>query len=233
MANDKVTIPASEKDQAFGLYIIFLGDAVKTAHALGVPVATVVNVAREEGWDKRVGELAELRNSDKPGDLERAINRANNYSQAHRMFIQLERVLKLLQSWSDDELRRMLVKRVVDKQGRASECFDTRPLADITAAMEKAHTMSYLALNDTASDRKQRNESGDDSVIAASAMHAQIARTMAEISEHESPRTQLLEQQVKSANESAQSFSLVPPTCDSAEMTVIDIPPLDILDEKK
>jgi hypothetical protein len=223
---EKTRILPTEKDQALGLYIIFLGDAVKTAHALGVPVASVINVAKEEGWDGKVGELAELRKSDKPGDLERAINRANNYSQAHRMTVQLERALRLMASWDEATLARMLVVRTVDKAGRVTEQFTTRPLADLCASMEKAHIMSYLALNDTASDRARRTEDTDDSVIAASAMHAQIARTMASISDHESPRTILLEEQVKRANELAHAAR--PPTANSGGgSTIIDIPPMD------
>lgn len=208
----------SEKEDAFLLYTIFCGDAIKTAHSLNVDVGTIVALARDEGWDAKVGQLAELRKSDKPGDLERAINRACNFAQAHRVRQELERTIDMIRSWSDAELREMLITTSVDSKGRIATHFSTRPLADLTASLEKAHMLTYLALGDTAQDRARRKEETDDSIIAASAMHAQIAKAMAEIAIEHSPKEILLKEQIAQASRITGDPSEAP--------TEIIVPPL-------
>lgn len=209
-----------EKEDAFLLYTIFCGDPVKTAHALDVTVASIISLAREEGWDDKVGQLAELRKSDKPGDLERAINRAVNFAQAHRMRQELERAVAMVQRWSDTELKDMLVVTIVNKAGLTTTQFSTRPLADLTSALEKAHTLTYLALGDTAQDRSRRKEESDDSILAASAMHAQIAKAMSEIALKESPESQLLEEQLRQAD-------IVKNKKKEGSSTELNVPPLE------
>jgi hypothetical protein len=208
---------------AFVLYTVFLGDAVKTAHALNVSPEAIVNVAEEQGWNEKVGQLAELRKSDKPGDLERAINRAVNFAQAHRTRQQLERAIEMIENWSQEELESNLMMPIVDKKtGSISYNFSARPLADLTAALEKAHTLTYLSLGDTAQDRARRKEETTDSVIAASAMHKQIAEGMAQVGREHSAKTKLLGAQLEQANRLAVDKK---PKA-KAEPETINIPPL-------
>lgn len=207
------------------LYTIFLGDAVKTAHALDVPVTYIVTLAKEQEWDAKVGQLAELRKSDKPGDLERAINRAVNFAQAHRTRQQLERVLKMVEGWSEGELRENLLPPApIDKKsGRIGHSFTTRPFADLTASLEKAHMLTYLALGDTAQDRARRKEETNDSVLAASALHRQIASAMSKL--EISPKEKLLAEQMVQADIAANRAKTSEPKIAPREQPVV--PPLE------
>jgi hypothetical protein len=212
-----------QMEDAFVLYTIFLGDAVKTAHALGVPADVIVDLAHEKGWDTKVGQLAELRKSDKPGDLERAINRAVNFAQAHRTRQQLERAIAMVEQWDAKTLERNLLTPILDKKtGQVvGTSFSARPLADLTAALEKAHTLTYLALGDTSQDRARRKEETNDSVLAASALHRQIAAGMAQHALEASPKERLLAEQIDQADRLSAKKSKPKP-----EATTPAIPPL-------
>jgi hypothetical protein len=202
MANEPAKVdPYKQKQNIFLLYTIFLGDAVKTGHAFGIPPAAIAAIAQEEGWDEKISDLQALRNSDKPGDLERALNRAVNYVQAHSYRSQLERVLELMRDWDEEQLRAMLVRTFTDEKGNVNETLTCRPFADLASAMEKAHTLSYLALQDTAQDRSRRKEEADDAgVLSATALHTRIAAAMAAIPV-ESPQSKLLTEQAKLAED--------------------------------
>lgn len=199
MANEEIN-PHKQKQQVFLLYTLFLGDAVKTGHAVGLPPAAVASIAKSEGWDEKLSELTALRNSDKPGDLERALNRAINYVQAHSYRAQIERVIEEIRSWDEGELRSKLIMTSTDKAGNTHEHLSCRPFADLASALEKAHMMTYFALNDTAQDRARRKEETDEGVLAATALHTQIANAMANIP-IESPQSKLFTAQQKLAED--------------------------------
>lgn len=225
---EKESTPLQTKkdlQDAFVLYTVFLGDATKTAHALNVSVEAIVNLAEEQGWNEKVGQLAELRKSDKPGDLERAINRAVNFSQAHRTRQQLERAIEMVEGWDQAKLEQNLMMPVVDKKtGRVDYHFSARPLADLTAALEKAHTLTYLALGDTAQDRARRKEETNDSVVASTALHKQIVQGMASIGEQATPKAKLLREQLQQA----ERLKVEKPVVDveSTKTETPNIPPL-------
>jgi hypothetical protein len=195
--------PLKDKNQVFLLYTLFCGDASKTAHALGkdVNALDVAKMAEKDGWDKKVGAIAELRRSDRPGDLERAINRAVNYTDAHRYRLELQRVIDYFQSIPDEELRELLITEKFDKEGNViGRSLSTRPFADLSSALEKAHALTYLALGDTAQDRARRKEESDSGVIAASLLNQQIIDAM---NDNPAPLTQLEEAQADRAEEIA------------------------------
>ena len=82
-----------DREQAFLLYATFCGDLEKTAHALNVRPVEVLRMVDEEGWNERLKAILELKKSGRPGDIERAINRALNFVMAHKFRLFLERVL--------------------------------------------------------------------------------------------------------------------------------------------
>jgi hypothetical protein len=193
-------ITAEGRNKTFLLYTVFCGDIVKTAHSLGITPASVAKMADEGGWDEKISDILALRKSDKPGDLERAINRAINYVQAHRYRMQLERVIQHISGLTDGALTDLLVSKVKDKLGNVHASLSCRAFADLSSALEKAHTLSYLALNDTSTDRSRRKEEMDGGVMAATQMHQQIAQAMSDIA-IESPQTALEEEQLRLAEE--------------------------------
>jgi hypothetical protein len=193
-------ITAEGKNKAFLLYTVFCGDPIKTAHSLGLTPASIIQMADDGGWDEKISDILALRKSDKPGDLERAINRAINYVQAHRYRMQLERVIQHITSLKDSELTDLLVSSMKDKMGNTHKSLSCRAFADLSSALEKAHTLSYLALNDTSSDRSRRKEEMDGGVMAATQMHQQIAEAMRQVA-IESPKDALVKEQTDLAEE--------------------------------
>ncbi len=184
-----------DREQVFLLFCTFCGDCEKTAHAAGIRAVDVLRVADEEGWLERLKPILELKKSNKPGDIERAINRALNFSQAHRMRLIVERVLHKLAGMTEAELREHLFTDHRPTSGQSYSKLTTRALADLASALEKTQSMSYLALSDTAQDRVKRKEAADEE-SAGGDMLVKIAEAMAQVKGANTIRTRLLDEQL-------------------------------------
>jgi hypothetical protein len=71
----------------------------------------------------------------------------------------IERLMRRLSDMTDDELMEysFAVDTTTRKDGSIEESkrFNARPFADLASAMEKCHALSYMALADTAGERKK------------------------------------------------------------------------------
>jgi len=167
-----------DRKNAFLLYATFCGDVEQTAHALGVSPVVVTHAAQLGKWDDQLKTIIGMKKSSRPGDVERAINRAVNFVQAFRMRLFIERVIQKLTGLPDEELDEYLFDVREGKAGSVSKHVTTRPIADLTSALEKCHALTYLALNDTAQDRSRRQEQADNTEFEAGALHVAIAKAM-------------------------------------------------------
>lgn len=168
-------------ENAFLLYAVFCGDVARTAHSLDVAPELIRGLAEEHSWDRKLKPIIDLKQSTRAGDVERAVNRALNFVQAHRYRLFLERVLKKLAGMSPTDLDSFLFPQVLKGRADAQQIYQTlstRALADLASALEKCHSMTYLALNDTATERKDRKEDGNDDATAAET-HLRLAAAMA------------------------------------------------------
>jgi hypothetical protein len=200
-----------DREQLFVLFATFCGDAERTAHAAGLRAVDVLRVADDEGWLDRLKPIIELKKSNRPGDIERAINRALNFSQAHRMRLIVERVLHKIAGFTDEQLAEYMFTKVNPKTGEAYDKLETRPLADLASAMEKAQAMSYQALSDTVQDRTRRKETSE-SESAAGDMMVKIADAMGQVRASNTPRAMLTDAQLKVAeNNRLEAFKGAPP----------------------
>lgn len=188
-----------DRENAFLLFAAFCGDVEQTAHALNLSPATILKVAEDDGWLTKLRSIIELKKSARPGDIERAMNRALNFVQAHRFRLVCERMVKKLTNLNDEELKSYLMTGHT-KEGMAVDKLTTRPLADLASAIEKAQALSYLALNDTAVERVKREEFREDSTSGGE-LHARIAAGMAAAGASTTPRAQLLDAQLAIAQE--------------------------------
>lgn len=188
-----------DRENAFLLFAAFCGDVEQTAHALNLSPATILKVAEDEGWLSKLRSIIELKKSARPGDIERAMNRAMNFVQAHRFRLVCERLIKRLTNMGDDELEDYMLTGVT-KDGVTFKKISTRALADLASALEKAQALSYLALNDTAQERVKRNEHLDDTTSGGE-LHARIARAFQEVGASVTPRAKLLDAQLAVAQE--------------------------------
>lgn len=186
-----------DREQAFLLYATFTGDIVRTAHALDVPEIAVLRVADEEGWQNRLGPILTMKKSSRPGDVERAINRAMNFVQAHQFRLFVDRVIRRVSGLDDTEFEDYLMCAHTVK-GEVVRKLSTRALADLASAMEKAQALTYAALNDSAPERAKRATVDDDGA-AASEMHAKIAAGMSAAGTSGSPRALLFDAQLAKA----------------------------------
>jgi hypothetical protein len=190
-----------DREQAFMLFTTFAGDCVRTAAALGVSEAAVISIAESEGWLTKLAPIIALKKSTRPGDWDRAINRALNFTQSHRMRLFIQRVITRLTGMNEIEFEQYLFQETKSKSGENSKKLTTRAIADLASALEKAQSMTYLALADTAADRTKRKENEGDMDVSASDLHAQIAAGLAAVRATSSPRSQLFEAQLAQANE--------------------------------
>ena len=170
---------AFQRDSVYMLYTSFCCDVEKTAFAAGLPVEEVRARAKEERWDEKLRGIIELKKSRKPGAVEKAVNRGINENQAHRLRLVLEAMIQRLTSMTPEELQRYTTHRTFDRTGNiVSETLSTRPLADLAAALEKCHSLTYMALADTASDRKAQPAEAEDD-LSAGEIHARLAEAFA------------------------------------------------------
>lgn len=196
-----------DREQAFLLYAAFCGDVERTAHALGVSAVDVLRIADDEKWNDKLKGIIELKKSARPGDVERAVNRALNFVQAHRMRLFVERIIHKLTGLNPDELHEYLFQKDAMSVGRNKKDpgqpiivkLSTRAVADLASAMEKAQAMSYLALNDTAQERIKRKEAIEGNE-AGGELHAKIADAMSKLGKSRTPRALLFDAQLDEAN---------------------------------
>lgn len=185
-----------DREQAFLIYTAFAGDVERTAASLNVRPVDVLKIADECKWLERLKPILELKKSQRPGDLERAINRALNFVQAHRLRLIIERVISKLAAMGESELNDYIFS-AAGEEGETYRKLTTRALADLASAVEKCHSMSYAALSDSVKERQKREESGAES--EGGDLHAQIAKAMSEVSGDKSARAMLFDAQIESA----------------------------------
>jgi hypothetical protein len=170
-------------DQVFMLYTAFAGDVQRTAHSSGITPEQVQALADQHGWPEKIDSIVKLTKGEKPGDVERAVNRAMNFVQAHRCRIFVEAVLRALLEQAKacgDPLQLLRVPRV-DKTGHSlGAVYSTRPIADLASAMEKIHCMTYAALNDSPQERAKRAEKPAAETAQAD-VHARMSAALAKM----------------------------------------------------
>lgn len=184
-----------DREQAWLIYCTFTGDCERTAAALNIRAIDVLKMSEEEGWQEKMKPILELKKTGKPQDYERALNRCLNFVQAHRMRLFVERILHKLMSMGNEEVEEYIFSDHSAKDGTAFKRLTTRAIADLASALEKAQSMSYLALADTAQDRAKRKDSGDDGASGGE-LHAKIAAAMAKVRASSTPRAQLFDAQI-------------------------------------
>lgn len=192
-----------DTNYVFQLYATFCGDVERTAAACGLQPVDVLRLADEEGWAEKLASIIKLKKSGRPGDVERAISRAMNFVQAHRMRLFLDRIVTKLTSLSEEEILKYMMTTTTktSKDGTVSEsmALNTRPFADLTASLEKVHHMLYMALADSPNERDKRRDAGADEASAAD-IHTAIADAMSKVGK--SPvRSKLTEAQLAMVEE--------------------------------
>lgn len=133
-------------------YMALVGDVEKTAIAFDMAPADVAELAEAEGWADKIRRVSVMSKSEKPGDWERAQNRA-------LCFVQAYQIRQLISRWTTHllgmDVETMLAKTATtDRQG--SPHYSARLISDLVTAAEACHRMSYNALGDTVTERMDK-----------------------------------------------------------------------------
>jgi hypothetical protein len=173
-----------DAEQIFLLYATFCGNQERTAYAANIEVEQVQALEAKLGWRKRCQALIELHDSGHAGDVERAINRALNFVQAHKFRLFLENLVREYVSMSPEALRQSVVVEKRDKGGcLLSTAYNFKQFADLAVALEKVHWMTYQALCDCPADRVKRPQPPGEREQSSTDLHARMAKALAEMRE--------------------------------------------------
>lgn len=132
--------------QIFLVFMALVGDAEKTAIALDLKPDFVRELANQNQWTEKVQRISLVSKSGKPGDWERAQNRALNFVQCHQLRRAIDLQLAHISKLPVEEV--MLLR---DRDG--NEKLSARIFADLATAMQKIHEMTYNALGDSVKER--------------------------------------------------------------------------------
>lgn len=173
--------------QAFVAYMTFVGDVDRVAYALDLEPAQVRALAEAEGWSEKIRRVSLMSKSGKPGDFERATNRALCFVQAQCIRNQLNRLLTEVQAMNNEELLARSCVRSRDGGTQISAKF----FVDMAAAAEACHRMSYAALGDTVTERSEA-EGGSGKGATCNDLHAAIVASLSDPAQQLEPVTQKL-----------------------------------------
>lgn len=158
MSNDKQFAELKQRTDVSQVFLIFMatiGDVEKTSLATELDPQFVSWLAEQEGWAEKVRRVSVMSKGGKPGDWERAQNRCLNFVQAHRVRMLIDRLLLELVKVPSEELPSKF--KSFDRFGK-EKGLSGRFFADITAALDKVHMLSYYALGDSVGERIKRTE---------------------------------------------------------------------------
>lgn len=161
--------------QVFLVFMSLVGDVARTAAALDLDPDFVDKLATDEGWKTKIQRVCMMSKGDKPGDYERGVNRALCFVQAHRLRVLIDQMLRSFDGLTPEQVADKLSHK--DKTGNFH--ISSRFFADLGAAMEKAHAMSYHALGDTITERKER-DALEGAEASASILHASLIAALNE-----------------------------------------------------
>lgn len=165
-----MTVDKSRLDVSgiFLVYITTVGDIGKTAAAFDLDPGLVQALATQEGWLEKVKRISMLSKSEKPGDWERAQNRALNFVQSYRLRQLIDKMLLTFDGMTPAEVMEKFTTN--DKNGQVH--LSARFFGDLSAAAEKAHSLSYQALGDTVGEREERGEGS--APLSTAALHVAL-----------------------------------------------------------
>ena len=154
----------------FLTYVAFVGDVEKTAAARNLDPAFVTKLANDEDWNGKIKTICRMKADGRPGDWERAQNRALAFVQAHQTSLVLDRLIQHLGEKPDADLIDALTP--TNKDGSPGP-ISAKVFSDLTAALEKLHHLKYLALGDTVKEREERAIE-DGQQLGANALHSAV-----------------------------------------------------------
>jgi len=154
------------------VFVAMVGDVHRTAAALDMDPAIVRKLADQEGWDAKIQRVTMLSKSGRPGDFEKAQNRALAFCQGHRIRSLIDRVITHFNDMTEAEI----VSEITATGKNGVRHVSARFFTDLAAAAEKANNLTFVALDDTVTARAGRDDEPDQ--MNASALHAAVMASL-------------------------------------------------------
>lgn len=176
MTKDISEIDVSNVDVAavFLGFMALVGDVDRTALAFNLAPCVVRHLAEKHGWEDKIRNVSMLSKSGAPGSWERAQNRALSYVQGHLLRSVLQRILENLNNMSKEDV----IRTVINQKRTGEIVFSAGFYSDLATAMERSHSMCYVALSDGQGDRTRQDKEEASSEMTVDALHAAIATAL-------------------------------------------------------
>lgn len=155
-------------------FMALVGDIDRTALAFNISPRVVRFLADKDGWNDKIRSVSLLNQKGKPGDFEKASNRALSFVQGHLLRSIMQRILENLNNMSRAEI----VKTVISQKRTGEITFSASFYSDLAAAMQKCHEMCYVSLGDSAGDRGRENKEALSSELSVDALHSAISAAL-------------------------------------------------------
>lgn len=155
-------------------YMALVGDTDRTALAFNITPRVVRSLAERHGWEDKIRSISFQNKQGKPGDFEKATNRALCFVNGHILRSIIQRILENLNSMS----RADIVKTVISQKRTGEITFSAGFYSDLAAAMERCHSMCYAALADASADRSRTDKEAVNAELSVDALHAAISSAL-------------------------------------------------------
>lgn len=154
-------------------YTALVGDAERTALAFNISPRVVQHLAQKFDWDDKIRRISMLSKSGKPGDFERASNRALCFVSGHMLRSVIQRIIENIHNMSREEI----VKTVIVQKG-GGVTFSASFYSDLSAALEKVNSICFTALEDSAGDRTRAGKEAVSAELSVDALHSAISAAL-------------------------------------------------------
>lgn len=157
--------------QVFLVFMALVGDVSKVALALDIPESDVQEMADREGWSDKVRRISIQSKSGKPGDWEKAQNRALNFVQCHQLRRSIDSVIAHIAIKVEEGDSGIL--SLIQHKTEAATNYSAKLFTELAKAMQSVHEMTYSALGDTVKERDPDGD-GKDAALTSAALHASL-----------------------------------------------------------
>lgn len=175
MPNDETEIDVSNVDVAavYIGYTALVGDVERTALAFNLSPRVVRHLAEKFSWEDKIRSISLLSKGSKPGDWEKAQNRALCFVSGHMLRSVIQRIVENIHGMS----RADVVKTVIVQKG-GGVTFSAGFYSDISAALERCNSICYAALEDAAGDRTRAGKEAVNAELSVEALHSAISSAL-------------------------------------------------------
>lgn len=173
----------------FLTYMATCGSVERTSLAFDLSPEIVEALATQEGWGEKIKRCSLLSKSDKQGAYELAVNRCLNFCAGHSLRGLIQKVLTALER---QDGKNLLATLASTKAG--SVTYSAKLFSDLSAALERATHITYVALSDSVPEREIASD--EEEKLSMNTIHLSVMSALNQVGVVGAER-QLLEDSVE------------------------------------